>query len=48
MLEVKKEPGVGAEVQRDNYSSAWKEILDGLCRGEREHVTFVRHDLYIN
>ena len=26
-----KEPGVGAEVEKDIYSSAWKEILDGLC-----------------
>ena len=43
-----KEPGVGAGVERDIYSSAWKEILDGLCVGERERVPFVRHDLYIN
>ena len=43
-----KGPGVGAGVERDIYSSAWKEILDGLCVGERERVPFVRHDLYIN
>ena len=43
-----KESGVGAGVERDIYSSAWKEILDGLCVGERERVPFVRHGLYIN
>ena len=43
-----KEPGVGAGDERDIYSSAWKEILDGLCIGEREGVPFVRHDLYLN
>ena len=44
-----KEPGVGAGIKRDSYSSARKEILDGLCGGERDvHVPFVRHDLYIN
>ena len=43
-----KEPAVGAGVERDIYSSAWKEILDGLCVGERERVAFVRHGLYIN
>ena len=43
-----KEPGVGAGVERDIYSSAWKEILDGLCVREIERIPFVRHDLYIN
>ena len=43
-----KESGVGAGVERDIYSSTWKEILDGLWVGERERVPFVRHDLYIN
>ena len=43
-----KEPGVGAGVERDIYSSAWKEILDGLCVGEKGRVPYVRHDLYIN
>ena len=43
-----KEPGVDAGVERDIYSSAWKEILDGLCIGKRERVPFARHDLYIN
>ena len=43
-----KEPGVGAVVERDIYSSAWKEILDGLCVGKREHIAFVLHGLYIN
>ena len=43
-----KEPGVCAGCERDIYSSAWKEILDGLLIGERERVTSVRHDLHIN
>ena len=43
-----KEPGVSARVERDVYSSAWKEILDGMHVGERESVLFVCHDLYIN
>ena len=43
-----KEPAVGAGVERDISSSAWKEILDDLCVGERERVPFLRHDLYIN
>ena len=43
-----KEPDAGAGVERDIYSSAWKEILDGLCVGERERVSFLHHDLYIN
>ena len=48
MLEVKKSQVVGAGVERDIYSSAWKEILDGICIGERERVPIVHHDLYIN
>ena len=47
MQEVKKSQVVGAGVERDIYSSAWKEILDGLCIGERERVPIV-HNLYIN
>ena len=43
-----KEPDVGAEAERDIYSSTWKEILDCLCVGERERISFVHHDLYIN
>ena len=43
-----KEPGVGAGLERNIYSSAWKEILDGLCVGEKGRVPYVRHDLYIN
>ena len=43
-----KEPGNGTGVERDIYSSAWKEILDGFCIGKIERVPFVRHDLYIN
>ena len=33
-----KEPGVGAGLERNIYSSAWKEILDGLCVGEKGRV----------
>ena len=43
-----KELRVVAGVERDIYPSAWKEILDALCREERERVLFVRHDLYLN
>ena len=42
----KEEVGRGDGVARDIYSGFWIDVSNSLFIGEKERVSFVRHDLY--
>ena len=41
------EVGVGIGVDRDGYSSFWKELMDSHFLGDRERVPLVVHNLFL-
>ena len=45
-VRLNEEVGRGDGVAGDIYSSFWIDVSDSLFIGEKERVSFIRHDLY--